>query len=184
MKYSRNVEIKARLHSPAEQAALAEGLSDRPAEVLHQVDTFFNVKSGRLKLREFGDGTGELISYHRPDSRSPTCSNYSIYPAVSPKRLKMALEQTLGIAGVVRKTRRLLMYGQTRIHLDDVAGLGHYIELEVVLLPRQTEEEGAAIARQLMAALAITEEDLVDCAYLDLLRRDGTVSPDRRRGPA
>ncbi len=169
MKTNRNIEIKARLHSPEEQSGLALALADGPAEVLHQVDTFFNVRSGRLKLREFAGGSGELISYHRPDSRLPTCSNYSIYPAASPGLLKTLLEDTLGVLGVVRKTRRLLLHGQTRIHLDDVESLGHYLELEVVLTPQQTEEEGAAIAQQLMTALHVRNDDLLDRAYIDLL---------------
>ena len=169
MKHSRNIEIKARLHSPAAPAELAHGLSDRPAEVLHQVDTFFNVRTGRLKLREFRDGAGELISYHRPDGTEPTCSQYSIYPTQSPKRLKVALEETLGVMGVVRKTRLLLLHGQTRIHLDEVEGLGHFVELEVVLKADQIEEAGEAIAQQLMATLEVRAEDLAGCAYIDLL---------------
>lgn len=168
---ARNIEIKARLHSPEAQAELAAALADGPSEVLHQVDTFFNVRTGRLKLREFQDGSGELISYHRPDGLQPTCSQYSIYPAKFPERLKAALEETLGVLGVVRKTRRLLLHDQTRVHLDDVEGLGHFVELEVVLKADQSEQTGEAIARQLMAALAIRRRDLVDCAYLDLLRQ-------------
>lgn len=166
---NRNIEIKARLHAPERQAELARSLADGSAETLRQVDTFFNVASGRLKLREFGDGTGELIAYHRPDSTSPTCSQYSIYAATTPEELKALLTQCLGVLGVVRKTRRLLFKGQTRVHLDEVSGLGHFLELEVVLTPDQTEEHGTAIAQELISALEIREEDLVDCAYVDLL---------------
>lgn len=173
MNTNRNIEIKARLHSPEKQAALAHELADGPTEVLRQTDTFFNVRSGRLKLREFGDGTGELISYHRRDSKEPTCSSYSIYPAQSPQRLKVTLLQTLGVLGVVKKTRRLLFQGQTRIHLDEVADLGSFVELEVVLTPGQNAAGGKATARQLMAALHIRDADLIDCTYLDLLRPSG-----------
>jgi adenylate cyclase class IV len=165
----RNVEVKARLHSPDKQARLAEKLADGPAVVLRQEDTFYRVASGRLKLREFGDGSGELISYRRPDGTAPKCSCYSICPTATPRALNAVLTESLGVVGIVRKVRRLLLCGQTRIHLDEVEGLGHFVELEVVLEPAQTEAEGEVIARRLMTALAIGEEDLLESAYVDLL---------------
>jgi predicted adenylyl cyclase CyaB len=170
-KSGRNIEIKARLHSPQKQRRLATELADQPVEVLRQTDTFFNALSGRLKLREFGDGTGELIAYHRPDTTEPTCSQYTICPTTDPPLLLKALNQSLGILGVVTKTRRLVMRGQTRVHLDEVEGLGHFLELEAVLRPGQTEAEGHVMARQLMASLAVRDEDLIACAYIDLLLR-------------
>ena len=73
--------------------------------------------------------------------------------------------------GVVRKTRYLYLAGQTRIHLDDVEGLGQFMELEVVLRPDQTDAEGQAIAEDLMARLGIRKEDLLEGAYMDLLEK-------------
>ena len=63
--------------------------------------------------------------------------------------------------------------GQTRVHLDNVLELGHFVELEVVLRPGQSDAEGQAIARELMAKLDIREEDLLDGAYIDLLEQKG-----------
>ncbi len=71
--------------------------------------------------------------------------------------------------GVVRKERLLYMVGQTRVHLDSVEGLGHFVELEVVLRPGQSDDEGQAIARDLMARLGIREADLLETAYMDML---------------
>lgn len=79
------------------------------------------------------------------------------------------LKPALGVKGEVKKTRHLFLYGQTRIHLDEVHKLGHFMELEVVLTPDQTLEDGKKIADDLMNKLEINEEDLITGAYLDQL---------------
>ena len=53
--------------------------------------------------------------------------------------------------------------------MDEVEGLGCFIELEVVLWRSQDEVEGMRIAREFMDRLEIAEEDLVAQAYVDLL---------------
>jgi len=73
------------------------------------------------------------------------------------------------VRGVVKKRRRLYGIGQTRVHLDEVGGLGAYLELEVGLEDGQTEEEGAAIADRILADLGVGSEDRIDRAYIDLL---------------
>jgi predicted adenylyl cyclase CyaB len=95
----------------------------------------------------------------------------SIAPVGSPEKLASLLAVAFGAWQTVVKTRMLFQVGQTRIHLDTVAGLGSFVELEVVLRNGQSVEEGHRIARELCAKLAIREEDLVDCAYADLLVR-------------
>lgn len=83
--------------------------------------------------------------------------------------LKETLAKSLGIHAVVRKKRSAHFYGQTRIHFDQVEGLGNFIELEVVLQPEQDIAHGAAIAEELMSRLNIEKEDLIPVAYVDLL---------------
>jgi adenylate cyclase class IV len=61
------------------------------------------------------------------------------------------------------------MAGQTRIHLDDVEGLGYFMELEVVMRKGQSDAEGQAIAEQLMEKLDIESGDLLDVAYMDMI---------------
>lgn len=65
--------------------------------------------------------------------------------------------------------RVLFMVGQTRIHIDMVEDLGNFLELEVVLEAEQTLEDGKKIACDLQNKLGISEGDLIDCAYLDML---------------
>jgi predicted adenylyl cyclase CyaB len=84
------------------------------------------------------------------------------------------LELAYGIRGVVRKTRYLYLVGQTRIHLDDVDGLGQFMELEVVLEEGQSDAEGQRVAENLMWALGVEQSDLIDGAYMDLLERPST----------
>lgn len=75
----------------------------------------------------------------------------------------------LGVRGVVRKTRYLYMVGQTRIHLDDVEGLGHFMELEVVMREGQSDAEGQAIAEDLMRRLGVRKDAWLEGAYMDLI---------------
>ena len=164
-----NIEVKARVADLAPIRAVIEPLADGPAQILDQEDIFFAAPDGRLKLRIFGDGNGELIHYHRRDIAGPKTSHYTIAPTTDPEALRAILSSVLGVLGVVRKRRWLYMVGQTRVHLDRVEGLGEFVELEVVLRPDQAEGEGVAIAQGLMARLGIAEGQLVEMAYIDLM---------------
>lgn len=165
-----NIEIKAALRDPHRVAELARGLADTRPQVLRQDDTFFRVPRGRLKLREFEDASpAELIFYHRADAAGPKASDYSIYRTGDPSALRAMLGAALGEIGRVRKTRTLLLAGRTRIHLDEVQNLGHFLELEVVLADGDDPGEGEQEAERLMTALEIRPDDLVEGAYLDLL---------------
>jgi len=177
----RNVELKARAGDPKRVRLLVERMCDGPPRIIAQEDTFFNVPQGRLKLRVFADGRGELIFYERDDSSGPKQSDYVVFPTDDPSGLKAVLEAALGVRAVVRKKRTLYMAGQTRIHLDQVDGLGCFLELEVVLAPGQSAEDGRRIAEALLERLKIGGDALVDCAYVDLLeRKNGAKAAVRR----
>jgi predicted adenylyl cyclase CyaB len=165
----RNVEIKARARDFERQKTRAEALAAGTAEHLVQEDTFFNVPVGRLKLRKLEDGTAELIQYDRNDSPGPKESRYVFFRTRDPEGLKEVLAKALGIRAIVRKKRTVYFFGQTRIHLDQVEGLGAFIELEVVLGPGQDFQYGTAVAEDLMSKLEIEKGDLVAAAYVDLL---------------
>ncbi len=164
-----NVEIKARVPDPEAMKHRIEALADGPAETFFQEDTFFRVTTGRLKLRLVPSGRGELIYYERDDSSGPRPSQYELARTDEPGNLLRVLALGLGVRGVVHKTRLLYRRGRTRIHLDEVEGLGSYLELEVEMGPGEEKEAGEAIARALMARLGISERDLVTGAYVDLL---------------
>lgn len=164
-----NIEIKARVSDPEPLLARARRLTGAEPETILQTDTFFHCETGRLKVREFADGTGELISYHRPDAEGPKTSSYAIARTTDAGALRDVLAATLEVLGVVRKKRLLLIFGRTRIHLDEVEGLGSFMELEVVLTGDDDPGDGEKEAAGLMKKLGIVPDDLVRGAYIDLM---------------
>lgn len=169
----RNIEIKARVSSvEALISRAAEIADDGPFEIT-QDDTFFHCASGRLKLRMFSPEQGELIFYQRADHSGPKESFYLRSPTTAPEEMREALLLAYGQVGRVRKQRTLFLVGRTRIHLDIVAGLGHFLELEVVLGEREAPQVGIREAHELMCRLGVDASELVDCAYVDLLKAAG-----------
>ena len=166
---ARNVEIKARIESVAALEARVAALADAGPTAIAQDDSFFHCAEGRLKLRVFADGRGELIAYQRSDRFGPKLCEYLRAPVAEPAALRDALARACGLRGRVVKQRTLYLVGATRVHLDIVEGLGHFVELEVVLGETQTVAEGEAIAQGLLTALGIAPEKLVPQAYIDLL---------------
>ena len=168
---ARNVEVKARVADPAALRARVVVLATAAPVVIGQHDTFFVVSHGRLKLRRFDDGSGELIFYERDDTTGPKTSRYSRSPCPDAAGMEAVLARGLGVRGVVDKRRELFMIGRTRVHLDEVRGLGHFVELEVVLADDEPATEGEREAHHLLATLGVPENARLAPAYIDLLER-------------
>jgi predicted adenylyl cyclase CyaB len=173
---ARNIEIKARVQDLAAVRAKATALAPGPGETIIQIDTFFVVPRGRLKIREFADGSGELIAYERPDHTGPKESHYTRLSCDTPEVLARALGQVLPTRGRVVKHREVFIVGRTRVHLDDVENLGSFVELEVVMRDDESAQDAEREAHELMAALAIPPTSLISGAYIDLLEK---VAGDR-----
>ena len=180
---ARNIEIKARVGDLAEVETRARLIATEGPVDLAQDDTFFACAKGRLKLRQFPDGRGELIHYFRADDTGPKISDYLISPIAAPDLLRESLSRALGTVGRVRKRRRLYLVDRTRIHLDEVEGLGAFVELEVVLRDGESAEAGQAVARNVMGVLGITESQLIQGAYVDMQSKTNANirSPAARR---
>jgi len=165
---SRNVELKARDPDPARTLERALAAGAREHGILHQRDTYFAVRHGRLKLREEEPGGATLIAYERPDTAAERVSDYRLVPVTDPAALRAALEATDGVLAVVAKARRLLLWEDSvRIHLDAVEGLGTFLELEAVAAPgSDLAREHDQVAR-LRDALAIADAALVEGSYAD-----------------
>jgi len=187
----RNIEVKARVANLDDLQHRLEAISDTPLEIIPQEDTFFLVPDGRLKLRVIAPDYGQLIFYQRPDATGPKESDYHIATTSDPQALKDVLTRSLPVRGVVNKERWLYLVGATRIHLDQVEGLGSFMELEVVLEADQDAAEGKTIAFDLLDQLGILRKDLIEGAYIDMLEDRGIEEsfggkPDSRaikRGP-
>lgn len=173
---SRNVEIKIRLHgseSLEDLRSVVTEVSDHPPTFARQRDTYFAVSSGRLKLREITESDGrvatELIAYHRADGQRPRVSTYHRLVPVSDGDIAGTLRTMFDIRGVVAKRREVYLCGQTRVHLDEVDGLGYFIEIEVVLRPDQSEEDGIRVAESLMRRLGVEAATRQPRGYIDML---------------
>ncbi|TVQ28212.1 MAG: CYTH domain-containing protein [Wenzhouxiangella sp.] len=171
---SRNVEIKARVGDPAALEQRVRALADSGPVEIFQDDSFFNTPRGRLKLRDFGDGSGELIYYERGDQAGPKTSFYEITATAEAEQLRRVLTLACGETGRVRKQRYLYLAGRTRIHLDRVEGLGDFMELEVVLSADELPQQGQREAEQLMKRLGVEADSLIECAYVDLVAPSST----------
>lgn len=180
-----NVEIKARVHDMRALQERAERVSGGPPEICMQEDVFFKTDRGRLKLRMVAGRDAQLISYERDDEPGPKRSSYFLCPVADPAALTRVLEATLGVRGIVRKRRSLYWAGRTRIHLDEVEGLGAFAELEVILEPNDTQaaaaddgvREGAAAKRVESAATEreATEREAVERGLAEAHRLMGVL---------
>jgi predicted adenylyl cyclase CyaB len=167
---ARNIEIKARAHHFDTLRERAASLATDAPLIFRQQDFFYDVPTGRLKLRQFDDGTpSELIFYQRDDRDGPKVSYYSRSPVTNPEAMHALLAQALTTRGIVTKERHVYLVGRTRIHLDRVDGLGDFVELEVVLGQDDDEAAGEKEAHDMFARLGVAQSDLVPLAYVDLL---------------
>ncbi len=164
-----NIEIKARASNFNRQKIIAETLSNIPGEQIWQEDIFFKISKGRLKLRIFNSGSGELIYYIRADSSGPKVSQYQISVTNEPENLRSILASSLGVRGIIKKQRTLYKIGYTRIHFDKVKDLGNFIELEFVMQDNTSKNEALQTVRNLMKKLEIQDNHLINTAYIDMV---------------
>ena len=165
----RNIELKARLADPRAARQTAEALATKRLGVQEQVDTYFPCPHGRLKLRQIDGLSSQLVWYARPDRQGPKASDYRLVPVSNPETLKAALTAALGVQCVVRKRREIFLYHNVRIHLDEVAGLGSFLEFEAVLGPEVDDTAGRAQVDELVARFGIGQADLLSGSYSDMI---------------
>jgi predicted adenylyl cyclase CyaB len=165
-----NLEAKFRLDDSrkARDRAVVIGYTQR--SVLLQCDTFFRCASGKLKLRE-EDGHAMLIHYGRCTAAALQLSTYEIVEIVDPENTRAMLAAALGVIAEVRKERTLLMRDNVRLHLDRVEELGEFGEIEAVIPKGGDPECSRAAVDELLAALRINRESLIDVSYFELAAR-------------
>jgi adenylate cyclase, class 2 len=164
-----NIEFKASTNKLAEQEALL--LKQDPLFIGedHQVDTYFNVGSGRLKLRE-GNIENALIHYEREDSAGAKASHVLLYHHKPDRALKDILIKTLGIKAIVDKRRRIYFIDNVKFHFDTVDGLGTFLEVEAI-------DKAGSIGKEMLqeqcnkyaAMFGINAEDYCSVSYSDMI---------------
>ncbi len=166
-----NVEIKAKCQDQERirRILLAEGAEFRGLD--HQIDTYFLVQNGRLKLRE-GNIENTLIFYERDDQEGPKQSNVHLYHLQPGASLKEVLIHALGIKVIVDKQREIYFVGNVKFHIDVVAGLGQFVEIEAIDKDGTIgREKLLGQCQRYMSLFNICPEDLITCSYSDLLLR-------------
>ena len=166
-----NIEIKARCADHAPLRAILEAHRARYIGQDHQVDTYFKVPDGRLKLRQ-GNIENSLIHYRRPDQDGPKQSDILITP-VDPfhaESLKAILTASAGVQVVVDKRRHIFFIDNVKFHLDKVDGLGTFVEIEAIdRRGKVGVEKLREQCEHFMQLLNIKEEDLVARSYSDMI---------------
>jgi adenylate cyclase, class 2 len=166
-----NIEIKAKCNNLENARSIAARMQTEYLGVLHQVDTYFSTKAGRLKLREINGNTAQLIPYSKGYQTGPMQSDYALLSVENPKHLKGLLNTLLGTEFVVDKKREVFLIENVRVHLDEVAELGSFLELEAVYENTSPEERAKQVQKvqNLMEVFGIRAEDLLDRSYVDYL---------------
>ena len=174
----RNIEIKA-VYTDFDRARAAIRVEGgRFQGIMHQRDVYFNTRHGRLKLRCFENGTAELIAYLRPDERAARASDYELTRVAEADSMERLLAISLGVRAVVEKKRELHLIGPVRVHLDEVAHLGTFLEFEYVLRGGEEASEATAELERLKQVFGINEADLLAHSYSDMIiLRDEKTNP-------
>lgn len=163
-----NLEIKARCENP-EQAELwlqANGAVFHGLD--HQTDIYFHVPSGRLKLRR-GNVENSLIYYERLENKGPKRSDVYLERLPAGNGMEQVLKAALGERFRVEKKRKIYFIDHVKFHIDEVKGLGQFVEIEVISNPDDDPEQARKTCLYYMEKLGIKESDIVSASYSDLV---------------
>lgn len=167
----RNIECKIELRDAALARTILRALRAAYILTYAQTDTYYKVARGRLKRRETEDEPAEWIEYERANVAGPRASDFRILTDEQARERYGA--QALETWVVVRKRRELWMLGSVRVHLDEVEGLGRYLELESVVTGDLGEARAREALERLRRDLTPSLGELVDASYSDLMAAEG-----------
>ncbi|HEX7902755.1 MAG TPA: class IV adenylate cyclase [Chitinophagaceae bacterium] len=164
-----NVEIKATCNHPS---FIRDYLIKHKAEfrgIDEQTDTYFNVAAGRLKLRE-GNIENNLIFYERDNEAGPKNSSFHLVKVEDTKGLKEVLTKSSGVKVIVKKKREIYYINNVKFHIDEVPGLGSFIEIEAGnILANLTQQQLKEQCDFYVAAFGLKQEDMIAVSYSDML---------------
>lgn len=163
------IEIKARCSKPDYIRNLLLKKNADFKGIDRQIDTYFKVPNGRLKLRE-GNIENHLIHYHRPNEAGPKKSEVTLFKSTPGSTLKSLLTHALGILVIVDKKREIYFIDNVKFHIDQVDQLGSFMEIEAIdedgSITQETLQEQCEFYMNLMG---ISSTELVTNSYSDLL---------------
>jgi len=174
LSYMKNLEIKAKVNSLEKIESLFKQLGAKKIETVRQIDTYFKVPKGRLKLRKFSQAESKLIFYERAENSNQRWSNYYTFPITEPDNFVNFLRKALPIKIIVDKKRSIYYYKNARIHLDEVVRLGKFVEIEVEVTNGDNQAKG--LMNELLAKLKIPPQNFIKKSYSDLLLKKTKAS--------
>lgn len=166
-----NIEFKAELRDLDLARTVCRAIGATPVAAFEQTDTYYRLAAGRFKKRQVPGEMTEYIFYDRPDGTGPKLSHFTIY-SEQEAQTRFGL-QPLPESGTVHKRREVFLLGNVRIHLDDVTGLGRFIEFEAMVSPEHPIPECARLVAELRATFGPVMGEAIACGYIDLVE-EGT----------
>lgn len=164
-----NVEIKAKCNNPDRVRSYLLTNNAVFKGVDEQVDTYFTVPNGRLKLRE-GNIENNLIFYERTNQAGPKNSRFHLVKVEDAKALKEVLTKSTGVKVVVKKKREIYYISNVKFHIDEVPGLGSFVEIEAGnILADLTQEQLKEQCDFYVKEFGIAPQDLIEVSYSDML---------------
>ena len=164
-----NIEIKAKC---SDSKKIKDILKNKKAEfkgIDHQIDTYFKVNSGRLKLRE-GKIENFLIYYNRENQKGPKQSNIILFKTQPGSNLKEILTKAMGVLVIVEKEREIYFINNVKFHIDKVKNLGNFIEIESIDYQGSFGKEKLLDqCKEYIKLFEINEKDLIKESYGDLI---------------
>jgi predicted adenylyl cyclase CyaB len=161
-----NIEIKAKCQDRIRSILKSKNAGFKGLD--HQVDTYFKVSSGRLKLRE-GNIENHLIFYDRATQEGPKQSDVMLFDTEPNSEIKGVLTRALGIFFVVDRSREIYFIENVKFHLDVVEGLGTFMEIEAIDTGGIPKEKLMGQCKSYMGMFGIKDSDLLAVSYSDLL---------------
>ena len=167
------IEIKARCNDPLSIETILKAHNADFRGIDHQIDTYFRVPTGRLKLRE-GNIENTLIHYNRPNQSGPKQSDVTLFKTpTEASALKKILTDSVGILTIVDKRRQIYFIENVKFHIDEVQGLGSFVEIEAINSENTTAVLSSEVlyeqCRFYIALFNIQQSDLLTNSYSDMI---------------
>ena len=164
-----NIEIKAKSDNHNKIRKILKSKNAEFKGIDNQIDTYFNVKSGRMKLRE-GNIENNLIHYQRDNKKGPKSSTVLLYKSAPDSELKNILSKAIGIKVIIDKQREIYFIDNVKFHIDTVKNLGEFVEIEAISKTDSVNEQDLLKQCQFyMDLFQISENDLISVSYSDLM---------------